>query len=83
MPALATRTAPDALEAADQPAHLERRPVTRRGAGRLFEPGRATLDQRVGAAWERLAAEGSADCLVCGAEAPAGGACPACGSELA
>ena len=83
MPALATRTAPGALGASDEAARPDRRPVTRRGAGRLFEPGRVTLDQRVSAAWERLVAEGSADCLVCGAEVSAGRECPACGSELA
>lgn len=74
--ALATRVS------AEAPARQARRPATRRGDERVFEPGRVTLDQRVSAAWERLVAEGGSDCLVCGSETPAGRECPGCGSEL-
>ena len=59
------------------------KPVLPPGSGRLFEPRRVTLDERVSATWRRLAEEGSAECLVCGAsEFAAGHECPGCGSEL-
>jgi hypothetical protein len=60
----------------------ERRLPARREPGRLFEPGRATLDDRVTALWGRLVESGTADCPVCGAEIAAGRPCGGCGSEL-
>ena len=64
------------------PAAPQRSGLPRRRAGQLFEPGRPTLDDRVSATWRRLVDDGAAECLVCGAEAPAGRECPGCGSEL-
>jgi hypothetical protein len=61
---------------------LATKPVLPPLEDRLFEPGRATLDDRVSAAWRRLVEQGAASCLVCGAEAGAGRPCPSCGSEL-
>ena len=61
---------------------LATKPVLPRRGDRLFEPGRLTLDDRVTATWRRLVEQGTADCLVCGAEAAAGRECPGCGSEL-
>jgi ribosomal protein L32 len=61
---------------------LATKPVLPPLEGRLFEPGRATLDDRVSATWRRLVEQGAASCLVCGAETRAGRPCPCCGSEL-
>jgi hypothetical protein len=73
MAALATRE----QAAAEQPQ-------AGRGTSRLFEPGGATLEDVVLRAWDDLAAEGRAVCLVCGGSMSpsADGGCPACGSEL-
>jgi hypothetical protein len=54
----------------------------RREAQRLFEPGRATLEDRIVALWDQLVDEGRADCPVCHAEIAAGAPCESCGSEL-
>ncbi len=54
----------------------------RREAVRLFEPGRATLENRIAALWTQLVAEGKADCPVCHQEMIAGVPCESCGSEL-
>jgi hypothetical protein len=71
----ATATAP-------RRAGRERRPLGHGDRARRFEPGRATLDDRVTALWGRLVESGSADCPVCGAEIAAGRPCDDCGSEL-
>jgi hypothetical protein len=60
----------------------ERRPLARRQAVRLFEPGRPTLDDRISSLWERLVADGRGNCPVCGTEVAAGRECDGCGSEL-
>ena len=60
----------------------ERRPLLRRAAGRGFEPGRATLDDRITALWKQLVEKGTADCPVCGDALSAGQPCADCGSEL-
>ena len=54
----------------------------RRQAAPQFEPGRATLDDRIAALWTQLIEQGTADCPVCGAEMTAGRPCGDCGSEL-
>jgi hypothetical protein len=54
----------------------------RREAVRLFEPGRATLEDRIAALWTQLVAEGGAECPVCHEEMAAGMPCENCGSEL-
>jgi predicted nucleic acid binding AN1-type Zn finger protein len=41
-----------------------------------------TLDDVIVGRWERLRAGRSADCVVCGAQMAAAGACPSCGSSL-
>lgn len=64
------------------PGARERRSLPRRRAVRLFEPGRATLDDRISAAWQQLVEHGSADCPVCGVTVQAGRECAGCGSEL-
>jgi len=46
------------------------------------EPGRATLDDRITALWDRLVADGTADCPVCGDEIVVARPCGGCGSEL-
>ena len=53
----------------------------RAGSPGDFEPGRATLDDRVTALWRRMVESGFADCPVCG-EIAAGRPCGDCGSEL-
>ena len=58
------------------------RPQPDRGASRLFEPGSVTLEDSIVAVWESLAAEGSAECPVCGGSISAEGGCADCGSEL-
>ena len=63
-------------------AGRERRSLPRRSAARRPEPGRATLDDRITALWDRLVADGTADCPVCGSELAAGRPCESCGSEL-
>ena len=60
----------------------ERITLPRRAAKRLFEPGKRTLDDRIGELWQVLVEDGAASCVVCGAEAPAGRPCASCGSEL-
>jgi hypothetical protein len=60
---------------------LEQRPQTEQSAPRLFEPAGSTLEDLVLDAWEDLAANGSAQCPVCGNSLhPAG--CTSCGSVL-
>lgn len=59
-----------------------RRALPRRESKRLFEPGRATLDDRIVSLWQRLVDSGSAECPVCGDEMVAGRGCRGCGSEL-
>jgi hypothetical protein len=73
----ATATTPAGLHAG-----RERRSLPRRSAARRPGPGRATLDDRITALWDRLVADGAADCPVCGSELPAGRPCETCGSEL-
>jgi len=65
------------------PGTHERRGLSRRRAVRLFEPGRATLDDRISALWQQLVEHGTADCPVCGTTVHAGRECGGCGSELA
>jgi hypothetical protein len=61
---------------------IQRTSLRSRGAHRLFEPGRATLEQRVLGIWEELRNAGHAECPVCSGELVAGGGCPDCDSEL-
>ncbi len=61
----------------------ERRPFSRRQAGRGREPGRATLDDRITALWTQLVETGIAECPVCASEMSAARPCGSCGSELA
>ena len=60
----------------------DRRPLPRRQTGRGFEPGRATLDDRITALWTELVESGTAECPVCRSEMTAGTPCGTCGSEL-
>lgn len=70
-----------AAVATSEPALAERLPA-RAPAPRLFEPGGSTLEDVVVALWDELAAEGRAECPVCGGSiAPATG-CGSCGAEL-
>ena len=48
---------------------------------RLFEPGGQTLEDSILATWWELAAEGRAECPVCGGSMR-GDTCADCGSEL-
>jgi hypothetical protein len=59
-------------------------PQAGQGASRLFEPGGATLEDSILAAWEDLIAQGRSECPVCGGSMSpsADGGCPDCGSEL-
>jgi rubrerythrin len=61
---------------------LATKPVLPPLEDRLFEPGQATLDDRVSATWRRLVEQGAASCLVCGTETAGGRPCPGCGAEL-
>ena len=70
------------MSAATLTSPRERRALPNRTAVRLFEPGRPTLDDRITDLWERLVADGRADCPVCGTEVAAGRECGGCGSEL-
>ena len=63
-------------------AARERIALPRREAKRLFEPSKATLDERIAGIWERLIADGAAECPVCRAELATGRPCSSCGSEL-
>lgn len=63
-------------------ARERRRPLPRQHGVRLFERGRATLDDRITALWAQLVVSGKADCPVCGTEVAAGSECEGCGSEL-
>ena len=60
----------------------ERRSLPGRSAARWPEPGRATLDDRITGLWDRLVADGAADCPVCNTAIVAGNPCGSCGSEL-
>jgi hypothetical protein len=56
-------------------------------SGRLFDPGAATLEDRLGALSESLAATGSATCPVCGGrldrvDGSRASRCSGCGSVL-
>jgi tRNA(Ile2) C34 agmatinyltransferase TiaS len=51
-------------------------------AERLFEPGRATLEDVVLSLWDKLVAEGRVDCPVCGGSMSAAGGCDSCGADL-
>jgi hypothetical protein len=48
---------------------------------RLFDPHGPTLEDRVVASWDELAAGGCTECPVCGGSMSAAG-CESCGSEL-
>jgi hypothetical protein len=48
----------------------------------MFEPGAATLDERVSSLWTGLVSEGSAECPVCAQPIRAAEPCNGCGSEL-
>ena len=63
-------------------AAREGRSLPRWNAGRGFEPGRATLDDRITALWGQLLESGTGECPVCRAEITAGRPCGDCGSEL-
>jgi hypothetical protein len=60
---------------------LEQRPQLQPTAPRLFEPAGSTLEDLVLSAWEDLAADGRAECPVCGGEMSPPG-CSDCGSQL-
>lgn len=64
------------------PGTRERRPLPRRRAVHLPEPGRATLEDRITALWTGLVETGTTECPVCAAEIAAGRPCESCGSEL-
>ena len=49
---------------------------------RLFESQGPSLEDSILATWSELAAEGSAECPVCGGSMSAPGSCDACGAEL-
>ncbi len=62
--------------------------LTGAGSGRLFEPlaeaayRGGSLEQKLLRVWADAAETGSADCLVCGAQARVTRGCDSCGSEL-
>jgi hypothetical protein len=58
------------------------RAQTERSAPRLFEPAGFTLEDLVLGVWEDLAAEGRAECPVCGSSLHAAGGCASCGADL-
>lgn len=49
---------------------------------RLFEPGGATLEDRISAAWDDLAVDGRTECPVCAQTMVFTDGCSGCGSEL-
>jgi hypothetical protein len=57
-------------------------PQASRGASRLFEPGRVTLEDAILTVWRDLVSDGRAACPVCGDSISAEAGCPGCGSEL-
>jgi hypothetical protein len=51
-------------------------------ASRLFEPGGATLEDRILRCWDELVGEGRTECPVCSGSMSAVGGCESCASEL-
>ena len=61
---------------------LAERTSTEGSSERLFEPGGMSLEDVVLERWDRLVADGSAACIVCGGSMSAAGGCDSCGAEL-
>ena len=77
MPAVARQDKQRLFPSNDRPrrfSHLEAR--------QMFEPGAATLDERVSSLWSGLVDEGTAECPVCAQRMRATEPCAGCGSEL-
>ena len=65
------------------PEHDERpHRLEGRVARQLFQPGKATLDERITTVWSALIESGTAECLVCHGEVRAAHECACCGSQL-
>ncbi len=78
MPAVAPRDlSRSPFERGERPRRLEGRE-----ARQLFEPGKATLDERIAMVWSGLVESGAAQCPLCHGEMRLDRGCSDCGSQL-